>query len=91
MDGADREFLLKYVAVIDSKEDVKGAMEDIYVSKAAMPPMDLEGTTPSEKTLLIKELTEKSLTLYRKEVDGKHLFYDEVEVLYEYEFRLESI
>lgn len=81
MNNDAREFPLYYVAVIDSKEDPKGAIEEIILEKSQF---DVESS--SEKAILLKELTEKSLLMYRKEISGRHLFYDNVKVLYDYEF-----
>lgn len=87
MDESPRQFNLQYIAVIDSKCDPIGAQEEIILAKSKIR----YSNNSSEKKILLKELTENSLLLYKKEISGKRIFYDKVKVLYEYEFNVNNL
>lgn len=70
----------RYIAVIDSKEKPTDAYQDVLA--------EISGTQDNiseyKKSIFIW-LTD-SLAVYRRELDGKKLFYDYTDVWYEYEF-----
>lgn len=79
-DGNKLDFRKKYMAIIDEYSDSKGVYAEFYKERG------LEGKAYSEKAMVIKELEENSLVIYRKMLGGKWIMYDEVQVLYSFEF-----
>ncbi|WP_026523785.1 hypothetical protein [Butyrivibrio sp. MB2005] len=80
-DGA-AEFKKVFISVIDCS-DTKGAMEDVILKMAGGK---LGNESVSEKSKLEHDLKENSLLVYRKEIDKKHILYDEVWVMYDFEY-----
>ncbi len=76
------EFNKVYVSVIDCA-DTLGVMEDILLEKAGT---DSNGESFSERAKLEYELKRNSLLVYKKEIGGEHIMYDDVLVLYDYEY-----
>lgn len=81
--GANERMIIgkrRYIAVIDSKEKPTDAYQDVLA--------EISGTQDNiseyKKSIFIW-LTD-SLAVYRRELDGKKLFYDYTDVWYEYEF-----
>lgn len=79
-DGNKLNFKKTYMAVIDAKDDYKGTLSEFYINHG------IEGSAYSEKAKLLKDMTEKSLIHYRKMIGGKWIMYDEIIVVYDYEF-----
>lgn len=69
----------RFVAVIDAKEAPLEGMTDILAELS-----DCKDAVPNYKKDLHKWLSD-SLLYYRKEFDGKHIFYDDTQVWYDYE------
>lgn len=70
----------RYIAVIDSKEKPTDAYQDVLA--------EISGTKDniSEYKKSIFIWLEDSLAVYRRELDGKKLFYDNTDVWYDFEF-----
>lgn len=83
MNNECREFELRYVVVIDYKNDPLGAVEHEIM---AISSEGGDSDDTSEKILLTKEFIDNSILLYRKEVKGRKIFYDKIDILYDYEY-----
>lgn len=69
----------KYIAVIDSSQNSLDATIDFIKRKAENQQI------VSDKDVLYNEMN-NSLIGYRKEIGGKKVFYDDIVVLFDYEF-----
>lgn len=81
--GANERMIIgkrRYIAVIDSKEKPTDAYQDVLA--------EISGTQDniSEYKKSIFAWLADSLAVYRRELDGKKLFYDYTDVWYDFEF-----
>ncbi len=75
------DYSKKYIAVIDSAQNSLDATVDFIKNKAKNQEV------VSDRDVLREEMI-TSLLGYRKEIGGKKVFYDDVQVMYDYEFRI---